>query len=245
MIKDKEVKSNRDRYAERLKSKYPDKDFSDEEALFGQINDDYDDYDEKLSKYQEQEKALSELFASNPRSAAFLIDWRKGEDPIVGMLRKYGKEFKEALEDPSPENLEALAQANKEYADRVAASEKYEEEYRKNIEDTFKTLAGMEEEGYSEEELDQAMNFLVGIMRDGTLGKFARESITMALKAINHDSDVELADREGEVRGRNSKIEEKLRKSQNGDTLPDLAGKHGTTGRMKPKTMFDLAQEAM
>ena len=44
-----EVKSNRERYTERLKAKYPDREFADDEALFGQINDDYDGYDKELS----------------------------------------------------------------------------------------------------------------------------------------------------------------------------------------------------
>ena len=87
MAEKTEVKSNRDKYAERLKSRYPDREFADDEAIFGQINDDYDNYDKELSTYREREKALSDLFASNPRSAAFLTDWRNGEDPIVGLVR--------------------------------------------------------------------------------------------------------------------------------------------------------------
>lgn len=240
-----EVKSNRDRYTERLKAKYPDKEFADDEALFGQINDDYDGYDKELSGYKEREKALSDLFASNPRSAAFLTDWRNGEDPIVGLVRKFGDDFKAALEDP--EKQEALAAANKEYADRIAESEKYDEQYQQNISETLSTLEKMQQEdGLSDDDIDQAMEFLIGIMKDGLLGKFSRESIQMAIKAIRHDTDVELADREGEVRGRNSRIEDKLRKQGRGDSLPDLSGKNGTAGKQgRKKTVFDLANEAM
>ena len=95
-----EVKSNRERYTERLKAKYPDREFADDEALFGQINDDYDGYDKELSGYKEREKALSDLFASNPQSAAFLTDWRKGEDPIIGMVRKFGDDSRLHLKTP-------------------------------------------------------------------------------------------------------------------------------------------------
>lgn len=228
MPKNTEVKSNRDRYMERLKTKYPDKEFADDEALFGQTNDDYDSYDNELSGYREREKALSDLFASNPRSAAFLTDWRKGEDPIIGMVRKFGDDFKAALEDP--EKQEALAAANKEFAERIAQEKEYEGEYQKNLNETLTTLETMQQdEGLSDEDIDSAMDFLVGIVRDGIMGKFTRESVAMALKAIRHDSDVEQADREGEVRGRNTKIEEKLRKgSKNGGgkggsrEMPDL-----------------------
>ena len=229
-------KSNRDRYMERLKAKYPDREFADDEALYGQINEDYDNYDGELSGYREREKALSDLFASNPRSAAFLTDWRNGEDPIVVMIRKFGDDFKAALEDP--EKQEALAAANKEYAERIAEEEKYEEEYQKNISETYATLEKMQQEkGLSDEDIDGAMDFLVGIMRDGLLGKFTSESITMALKAIKHDSDVELADREGEVRGRNTKIEEKLRKGSKNDGTANLGSKNGGT---KARDMPDL-----
>lgn len=238
MSKNTEAKSNRDRYTERLKAKYPDEEFADDEALFGQINDDYDSYDNELSGYREREKALSDLFASNPRSAAFLTDWRNGEDPIVGLVRKFGDDFKAALEDP--EKQEALAAANKEYAERIAEEDKFEGEYQKNIGETLSMLEQMQqEEGLSDEEIDKAMDFLVGIMKDGLLGKFSRESITMALKAIRHDADVEQADREGEVRGRNTKIEEKLRKGGKSDGTANLGSKHGG-GKGAAREMPDL-----
>lgn len=238
MPKNTEVKSNRDRYMERLKTKYPDKEFADDEALFGQTNDDYDSYDNELSGYREREKALSDLFASNPRSAAFLTDWRKGEDPIIGMVRKFGDDFKAALEDP--EKQEALAAANKEFAERIAQEKEYEGEYQKNLNETLTTLETMQqEEGLSDEDIDSAMDFLVGIVRDGIMGKFTRESVAMALKAIRHDSDVEQADREGEVRGRNTKIEEKLRKGSKNDGTANLSSKNGG-GKGGTREMPDL-----
>lgn len=238
MPKNTEVKSNRDRYVERLKTKYPDKEFADDEALFGQTNDDYDSYDNELSGYREREKALSDLFASNPRSAAFLTDWRKGEDPIIGMVRKFGDDFKAALEDP--EKQEALAAANKEFAERIAQEKEYEGEYQKNLNETLTTLETMQQdEGLSDEDIDSAMDFLVGIVRDGIMGKFTRESVAMALKAIRHDSDVEQADREGEVRGRNTKIEEKLRKGSKNDGTANLSSKNGG-GKGGTREMPDL-----
>lgn len=232
-----EVKSNRDRYTERLKAKYPDKEFADDEALFGQINEDYDGYDKQLSDYKDREKALSDLFASNPRSAAFLTDWRNGEDPIVGLIRKFGDDFKEALEDP--EKQEALAAANKDYAERIAKESEFEEQYQQNIQETLTTLERMQqEEGLSDDDIDKAMEFLISIMRDGLLGKFSPDSIHMALKALNHDGDVEQADREGEIRGRNTKIEEKLRKGGKSDGTANLAGKNG--GKGMDRQMPDL-----
>ena len=137
-----------------------------------------------------------------------------------------GDDFKAALEDP--EKQEALATANKEFAERIAQEKEYEGEYQKNLDETLTTLETMQqEEGLPDEDIDSAMDFLVGIVRDGIMGKFTRESIEMAIKAIRHDSDVEAAGHEGEVKGRNSKIEEKLRKAGKNDGTADLAGKNG------------------
>ena len=209
-----------------MKAKYPDKEFADDEAIFGQINEDYDGYDKELSTYKEREKKLSDLFASNPRSAAFLTDWRNGEDPLVGLIRKFGDDFKAALDDP--EKQEALAAANKEYAERIAKEGEYEEQYQKNISATYDTIEQVQkEDGLTDEEIDQAMGFLIGIMKDGLLGKFTSESIRMAVKAIRHDSDVEAANHEGEIKGRNSKIQERLRKGERSDGTANLAGRNG------------------
>lgn len=245
MSENKQVKTNRERYNERLKAKYPDKEFTDDEAVFGQINEDYEHYDQELAGYQEREKSLSDLFSSNPRSAAFLTDWRKGEDPIVGLIKKYGDDIKAALEDP--EKQEALAAASKEYAERVAQEKDFEEQYQKNISESLTTIETLqEEEGIDDTEIDNIMEFLIGIMKDAILGKFSKESILMARKALNHDADVAIADHEGEVRGKNTKIKENLRKSKQGDGMPMLNGQNGgVSERRKPKTMFDYANEAM
>ena len=56
----------------------------------------------------------------------------------------------------------------------------------------------------------------------------------MARKALNHDIDVETADREGEVRGKNAKIEEKLRKNRKNDGTANLSGKNNTGSKPMP-----------
>ena len=120
------VKSNREKYAERLKTKYPDRDFADDEALWGQVNEDYDGYDKELARYKEREEALSNLFTSDPRSASFLTNWRKGGNPAVELVRMYGDDFIEEMKDP--EKQEEFAAASKEFAERVAKERDFDEQ---------------------------------------------------------------------------------------------------------------------
>ena len=72
-------KSRRETALERLKARYPDKSFDDDESMYGQLLDDYDAGEQELNGYKDREKAFSDLFTSDPRSAKFLTDWKNGK----------------------------------------------------------------------------------------------------------------------------------------------------------------------
>lgn len=239
------VKTKRELLTERLKNRYPDKDFSNEDDFFGQISDDYDESDKNLAGYQEREKAFSDMFTGDPRSAQFITDWRNGEDPEVALVRRHGKEtILDAINDP--EKLEAIANANKEYVERVAKEKELEDMYQANLAESIKALEAMPEaNGITDEDVDKAVEFLLGIIRDGIIGKIAPESVMMALKAINHDTDVETANQEGLVQGKNTKIKEELRKPKSGDgTTPLGGGSSAPRPRTGGYSIFDEARGA-
>lgn len=220
-------KTKRDVTLERLQVKYPDANFEDEESLFGQINDDYDNYDSEIATYKQHERELSDMYSADPRSAAFLTNWRQGEDPVVGLVRQFGVEIKDVLDDP--EMQEKIAEANKEYLDRVAQEKELEDMYQSNLNESLLSISAIQEEkGYTDEQIDQAFDWLVRIIQEGVLGKFSPEVIEMAMKAQNYDNDVAQAEAEGEVKGRNARIEEKLRTRKQGDGTASLDGKNGS-----------------
>ena len=246
MADNNEVKSRRDQHLDRLRNKYPDKKFEDDEEIYGQISDDYDQYERELEGLRGREKSLSDMFAADPRSAQFLTDMHNGTDPILGLVRNFGVEIKDVLDNP--EMQDKIAEANKEYVERIANSKKLDDEYEKNMDVTLETLRQFQaERGMSDEQIDQVVGFLLGVVRDGVMGKFSTETLDMACKALNYDADVAAAGKEGEVAGRNAKITEKLRKSNKGDGTAPLGGKNGqgASAARKPQSMFDLANEAM
>ena len=240
-----QVKSKRDSFKERMKTKYPDRDFEEDESLFGQISDDYDNYDKELSGYKEREEQFGKMYSSDPRSASFLTNWKNGSDPVVELVRQFGTEIKEAIDDP--ERLDAIAEANKEFVERVAKEKELDDTYQKNLEESLAMLDEYQQKnGLTDEQVDATMELLVGIVKDGVMGKFTAESIDMAMKAINHDEDVATAGHEGEVRGKNTKVEEKLRKAEDGDGIPHMNGKNAGAEPPKKKrsSLFALAEQA-
>jgi hypothetical protein len=244
MAENERVKSKRDAHLERMRQRYPDKKFEDDEEIFGQISDDYDHYDQELEGLRGREKRLTDMFAADPRSAQYLSDMANGKDPVIGLIQNFGVEIKDVLDDPDKQ--EEIAQANKEFVERVAKSKALEEEYEQNLDGTLERLRRFQKErGMSDEEVDRVVDFLLTIVRDGVMGKFSDETLDMAVKALNHDHDVAIAGEEGEVAGRNAKIEEKLRKSQRGDGTAPLGGRNGSAPRSyKAPTIFDLANGA-
>lgn len=228
------VKSKRDTTMERMKAKYPDRRYDDDEALFSQINDDYDEYDKKIAESQSREKAFSDMFHSNPKSARLMMEWKDGKDPVAALIRIYGKEdILAAIDDP--DRLEAIEEANKEFAERVAKNDEYDAQYEKNFPESVRAIeTWMAECGITEEAVDEAVGTLSKICGDFIVGKFSPETIEMILKAKNYDADIEQAQMEGEVSGRNAKIEEKLRKGKKGDGTVPLDGKNSSINN-KPK----------
>ncbi len=243
MAENDAVKSRRDQHLERLRKKYPDKQFEDDEEIYGQISDDYDNYEKDLANYREQEKTLSDMFSASPQSAQFLADMHNGVDPVVGLVQRFGMQIRDVLDNP--EMLDKLAEANKEYVERVAKSKALDEEYAKNMATSLETLKQFQQErGMTDEQVDEVAAAIIGVVRDGVKGKFAHETLELFVKAINHDNDVAAAGEEGRVAGRNDKIVEGLRKREQGDGTAPLSGKNGTSARRK-QNIFELANEAL
>lgn len=233
MAESETVKSKRDLTLERMRGRYPDEQFDDDEQLFGRINDDYDQYDNELAGYKEREGKFSDMFTSDPRSARLMMSWKDGDDPAVALIRLYGQDIKDAIDDPDKQ--EAIAEANKEYMERVAKEKQYEEEYSKNLAESLTLLEkAQKEKGLSDEQIDDAMAWFIGVAKDAMMGKFSPETIEMIIKAQNYDNDVAQAGEEGEVRGKNTKVTETLRKPTRGDGTAQLDGKNGGGRRKAP-----------
>ncbi len=226
MAETETVKSKRDLALERLRGKYPEEQFDDDEQVFGRINDDYEQYDSELAGYREREGKFSDMFTSDPRSARLMMGWRDGDDPAIALVRLYGQDIKDAIDDPDKQD--AIAEANKEYMQRVAQEREYEEQYSANLVESLSLLEkAQQEKGLSDEQVDDAMGWFIGVAKDAMLGKFSPETIEMIIKAQNYDNDVAEAGVTGEVRGKNAKVTETLRKPTRGDGTAQLDGKNG------------------
>lgn len=236
--------SKKDKLHKRISEKYPDKQFAEDEDYASQINDDYDDYEKRLGDYKAREDELNDFVGTDPRAASFLADWKDG-DPVVALVKRYGTEIADAVNDP--ERQEQMAKANKEYLDRVKKENENEELYKSNLNQSLTDLDNAQKEnGWTDEEVDGAFRTLFEIVDDAILGKISPATLQLVMNAQNFDQAVAAASQEGEVKGRNTKIEETLRKQKTGDGTVHLDGKNEQKPvRSSQRSMFDLANDAM
>lgn len=238
-----ELMTKRDKMTSRLREKYPDKAFEDDEEVFGQIYDDYDEKDQELESLRGERDEILDAFERDGRAGEFFMDMVNNGSPLASYIRRYGPELRDLLDDPNAAEL--IAQEEEEYLRKKAESDELEAEYENNMEQSIEDLREFKDtEGASDEEIEEVIAAAIGIVRDGVMGKFTPETLQMILKAVRHDGDVATAQQEGEVAGRNAKITEKLRKPQQGDGIANLDGKNNAASAPKKNNIFGLAADA-
>lgn len=222
---------NRDAYKASFNEDYPDIDFEDKETRYGKMNEDRARYKE----YVKAGRALSDTFTKNRWLAAMLYDLRQNpdKDPITWMADN-GIDILEALEND--EYRKTIADKVADYQKKQAEGEKAAEEHDANLQASAEALKAIQQErGMTDEETgalwaDVWQNIIDPALR----GQITGDTWTMLINARNYDNDMATAQEQGAVKGRNEKINNKLRKYDN-STPPTLTQGAGQSAANKPK----------
>ena len=234
----KPAKTGKELMLERLSVKHPDINGDDEESLFGAIGADYDEYDKQIESNAQMRESLDKMlaiFEESPEAAALYVDLAKGGKSVLEyLIENYGDDFLEALEDRDPETIAKITKAESNYRAKVAKDKELGEQAKQNLVVSLDALdEAAKEAGVSDEDKDKAFEAYANMLDDAIRNKVSKETWLMFIKGINHDKDVAEAADEGEVRGRNTKIVEKLKKPTTA-TPPMITGQ----GAEAPKRKF-------
>ena len=238
-----EKKNGRERLLERYRTSNPEVDFSEEGSLEEYVANDLDSYSERIKKYDENSKRLTDLFASNVMAASMLNAWASGQNPVAFLLENFGDEFKAALD--SPEGRDAFVESHNKWLEKRTKDESLKKERDENFDNSMQTLeAWRTKHGLSEDEAVAVFLKVHSIGADVVDGIYTEESLDMANKAMNYDNDVSIAKEDGVIEGRNAKIEERLRESKEMlEQAPTLGGGGGAvpeTHRERKKSYYDV-----
>ena len=232
IIAQSETPSKKELIIARLKKSHPDEDFEDDEKIYNRIAEDFDTYDKDIAERKKNDEAITNLFASDPRSAAFLMNWRKGEDPVVQLIRAFGDDFREALDDPDMQ--EKFAKARQEYLARQMKEKELEEQAQTNLAASLDNLEKVQQQGgYTDEQANEVFERFAQIVDDAILSKVAPETWQVMFKAMNYDKDLE----HGRHGGRGARTQRQDRCQQTEDDRPGGGTSHvGRRGQRRATT---------
>lgn len=213
-----------------MREDYPDDDFADDEDFYDKIISERGRY----KSTEEQAGKLREAFVKDPRIASLLNFAKEGGNPISYLIENFGDEFRDALEDP--DKAEEFAEAHNKYLEMVAKDKEAEEVSAANLQTTTEVLDALQAEyNLTDDEVVDIFNTAGQYAFDATKNLYTKEYLTAIMRAKNYDKDVESAAMEGEVRGRNERIEEKLRKQKPTEVPPTLTGNSSGRATVPPK----------
>lgn len=234
----KQGTTRRDAVLGRLKTRHPDREFVDDEGIFDAIDNDYSEAEaaaEKMKGYEENSKKMVDMFYhGDPRVVAFFNACKDGQDPIDFLIENFGDDFREALD--SEEGRKKYGEKHQKWLEKVAKEKELEEEAGRNLDESLAMLDQIQQEkGLTDEQAVQLFDTIHQMTLDLAQNKITREIYEFGLKALNYDADVDAAAHEGEIRGRNAKIEEKLRKKEMPEGIPPTLNSGAAGHEPKPK----------
>ena len=246
MAKTEGVTRPTDKLRDRYSSKYPEKDYSGEnaeDALVADVLAELEDYDARLGEFEEgraQSQKMVDLFNRDPRSSKFMLALASGEgNPIDYLLDIYGPDLLDALQ--SEEGRAKLVGSHNKWLEKKAAEDAALQTRMDNYEKSINDLVAFaSEKGLSDEQAASIFEKVNQIGLDTIEGIYTRESYEMAYNAMNYANDVEKARKEGERDGRNERIEEKLKKvAKPADMPPTVGGQGAGVAEAKPRKKVD------
>lgn len=234
-MEDTGTQTFKDKLKSRYASRFPNVDLSDDEVLSAKIVEELDGFDGRMNK-------LVELFNKDPRTAEMLNVWATGGDPLKFLLETFGDDFRNALE--SEEGMNAFVDSHNKWLERQASDRKAKEDRDINFRQSLEALDAFKAEHNLSEQ--QAIDVFMKVHQIGANvidGIYTPEDYLMAYRAMNYDNDIQAARSEGEIEGRNTRIEEHLRREDTIDELPPAVPGSGTTSEedasKKESTVYD------
>lgn len=182
----------------------------------------------------EGERWLREILAPTPS------DSPSADTPPAALPEE---ESEEIIEDNEVSNEE---REEREEREETQAPDPLPEEFASHLGDSLKCLEGFRTgRKPSAEDWDTVFSLLFSIVGDAANGVITPATTETLLRAVSYDRAVGIAMHEGEIKGRNARIEEQLLSPVKSDGLPSLQGaRGGSASPRRSQSIFDLAGEA-
>lgn len=239
--KKSQVTSSRDRLAERVLKRFPNRRFETDDDVFDAI----DEYDTFLSEHYESmlsdHNRLTQLMYSNPRVGAFITEVAEGGDALEACVRYFGQELLESSGDAR--RMYAVRKANDEFVERSRAYREMEQAMERNVDKSARAIERfMRNKQMNETELEDFIDRIFHVCKHVFAGDLSEDVLELLYKGLRYDTDLSCAEHAAEVKGRNQRILMERRDAV-GDNLPKPQGRlagAGASRRVPRRSVWDM-----
>lgn len=235
------AQSARERYRNRYSAAHPDLNLDDEEAFYGQANQNLDE----LEGFRESNRQLGEAFDRTPLLAGLVLAAKEGENPFTYLAEQIGPDMDIRELANNPEFGTKMGEALAKYQEKMAEGAKAEKEMGENFQQSMTALKELQQErGLSDEDTQALIKKMFGeagedgtvtdygIIGNASMGIVPKEVWEAVLKAQNYDNDIATATEKARATALNERIQNG--KKNFGGGVPSLGG-NGRSQAPKPK----------
>lgn len=235
-----EIKKGRDKLVSRAAERWPERHFVPDvtgvsegqqiDDLDEAISDMMDEQDSRMGEMNAKLEKLQQLMYSDPQSAEFISLWLETGDPRAALVEVFGDE----LSDLGTEEGRNKFSGNlKNWRDRKAENDRLTKESDDNWNAFLEKLNTWgNSKGLDNEKKANVAGRLMDVYEKGLTNAYDEDDFEMAYKALSYDQDVAVARQEGEVSGRNAKIQSQRRTRTPQEGMPPSGA--GTRGMHMP-----------
>lgn len=226
---------NRTAYAEMYAEDYPDADFEDKEARYGNLINDR----KRLREYTQAGRGLSDIMDRQPWLGAMINELRENpdQDPFTWMASN-GIDIQEALSDEGYRTK--IAEQLAEHQRKQAEGKKHDDEVARNMErNAAANLQKVQQKyGFDDDTASQMFRDLFEKIADPAFnGEVSEEVWDMIYKGLHYDEDVKSAREEGGMQARNEKMQNPVKSFDNNPPSLSQAG-NGRARKAERKPSF-------
>jgi hypothetical protein len=209
-------------FAEKAKKIFVGKQFKSDKEMVDAVFNRITDLEIYYSENEEATQKITQVLDDQPEIGEIIRDMGKGATFAEALMRHVDLEdLKPVKGDP---DFEAWEEAKKERKRRIYEAKKFQDGLVVNRETSIKNIEKFRvEKKLTEEEMNQFAATLQKTLVDVIDGKFQFDFLNLMYDALKFKPALAEALKQGEIKGRNTKIEELKGKAQpKGDGLPSI-----------------------
>lgn len=208
------------RWKQHLSQKYPDRQFEDDSEAENAFYEDYEATNSKLAEAELNNKKVYELIESNPALADVIITMSEGVPFEIALARNVDLEA--LMPKDGEQNFDTIQQEFEGRKKRLEESRKRIETVESNREKSSQTAQEFyASKQMSDTEVKEFMDFVDNLFDGIFNGDISSKTLEKLYQAYKYEEDVQGALEQGEVNGRNAKIEAKRETISTTDGLPE------------------------